>query len=281
MAVLLSLATLACCKRAPPVNRPYPPPSAAELLQTIRAQQAAVRSMNAKVRATSWIGGQRLRATVLMLVERSGRLRFEAEVSLQGTVSILTTDNDRFSLLDLQKNELSRGSACPENVASMIRIPLAPAEVAAILLGDVKVASEDGAVTWDPGVGGDVLTLEKAVGTPEMRLTFQQNDPAGRDRRLVAVSAHGPDGRRLWRVSYEDPENANPGGGGGAVRLPGLIRFAEGEQSFDDGVEIKFKDRTLNVALRDQDFTLVAPAAGVKTIEVGCGDSPSLERRAP
>ena len=61
-------------------------PTADALMAALAAQQAAVRGMNARVRATSWLGGERVRATVNMLVERDGHLRFEAEVSLQGTV---------------------------------------------------------------------------------------------------------------------------------------------------------------------------------------------------
>ena len=99
--------------------------------------------MSARVRATSWLGGERVRATVNMLVERDGHLRFEAEVSLQGTVATLATDGATFALLDARKNELSRGPACPANVASLIRIPLAPADVAAVLLGDARLPDAD------------------------------------------------------------------------------------------------------------------------------------------
>src|SRR5438552_11954045 len=115
-----------------PVARAYPPPSPETLAAALAARQRAITSMNARVRATSWLGGDRIRATVLMLVERSGRLRLEAEVSLQGTVAVLASDGQRFALLDMRKNELRRGPACPANIASLIRIPLSPAEVAAI-----------------------------------------------------------------------------------------------------------------------------------------------------
>ena len=108
-------------------------------MAALAARQQAVAGMSARVRATSWLGGERVRATVNMLVERDGHLRFEAEVSLQGTVATLATDGATFALLDARKNELSRGPACPANVASLIRIPLAPAEVAAILLGDARL----------------------------------------------------------------------------------------------------------------------------------------------
>src|SRR4051812_42267618 len=91
LAWLLALGALACCTAHPPVERPGLAPTADQLLRVLAARQSALRSMNARARATSWMGGERLRATVLLLVERHGGLRIEAEVSLQGTVSILTT----------------------------------------------------------------------------------------------------------------------------------------------------------------------------------------------
>lgn len=262
---VVCLAGAGGCTTPPPAQRPTPGPSAAELRAALGTRQAAVRSMNARVRATSWIGGERLRASVLMLVTRAGQLRFEAEVSLQGTVAILATDGEHFALLDLQKNQLRRGGACPANVASLIRIPLGPSEVAAILLGDVALAPSAGwrddrdEVTWDPGRGADVLARTSDAGG-RMRLFFREY---GRDRDLVAVVRDDGRGAVLWRTEYDDLRAVN------TVRLPAVIRFAEGNDSFDQGVEVKFKDVTLNGPTRPEDFTLTAPP-GVAVVEQPC-----------
>jgi hypothetical protein len=253
---------LAGCPRPGPVARPYPPPTAAELLAFLQARQAAIPGMNARARATSWLSGQRVRATVNMLVQRDGRLRFEAEVTLQGTVATLVTDGEgRFALLDARKNELSRGPACPANVASLIRIPLAPADVAAILLGGARVpAPVAPAVQWDAGAGADVLAFAEP-GAGALRVLFRGT---GADRRIVGVDRVGPDGAPRWRSAYEDFATA------AGQPMPGTIRFAEGTHSFDDGVEIKFKDRTITGSAPEGAFTLAAPP-GVTVREVGCG----------
>jgi hypothetical protein len=269
LALVLGLLGIGCA-HAPPVVRPYPAPAPEALLASLGARQAAVAGMNARVRATSWLGGERVRATVNMLVERDGHLRFEAEVSLQGTVATLATDGAAFALYDARKNELSRGPACPANVASLIRIPLAPADVAAILLGDARLPEAgDGPplVGWEPRLGADVLAVRARDGGT-LQLFFAANaHGADATRELVAATRAGPDGAPLWRTQYQDFETV------AGQRLPRTILFAERAASFDDGVEIKFKDRSLGNTPQPAAFTL-APPPGVAVRDVGCGAGP-------
>ena len=275
--VLALLLGLAGCPRHLRLERPYAAPTAAELGATLTERQKAMSSMNARARVTSWMGGDRVRATVLMLVDRPGRLRIEAEVSLQGTVAVLATDGQRFAFLDAVKNEMRRGPACPANVASLIRIPLGPADVAAVLLGDARLpltatAGREIAVDWDPKREADVLAVPRNDGW--LRYLFQRGAGEPRSTRLIAVDATGPDGRARWRVAFEDLADTDIPGtvvGRSATRiaLPGTIRFAEGDTPFDEGVEIKFKDRAVNEPVADASFML-APPPGVVPIEVGC-----------
>jgi hypothetical protein len=215
-----------------------------------------------------------VRATVNMLVERDGHLRFEAEVSLQGTVATLVTDGASFALLDARRNELSRGPACSANVASLIRIPLAPSDVAAVLLGDARLPEPAAAgapmVSWDPTRGADQLTLPEPEGET-IQFFFKGKGSGGAGaateaaaaRDLVAVVRTGADGARLWQTSYQSFETI------GGQRLPGTILFAERNGSFDDGVEIRFTDRALDQPAPSAAFTLVPPP-GVVVKEVGC-----------
>jgi len=89
----------------------------------------------------------------------------------------------------------------------------------------------------------------------------------GAARTLVAVNRVGANGAPLWRTAYEDHETA------GGARVPGVIRFAEQNSSFDDGVEVKFKDRTINAASPATAFALAVPA-GATVVDVGCGPAP-------
>src|SRR5207237_8135072 len=140
-------------------------------------------------------------------------------------------------------------------------------DVAAVLLGDGRPAGTPidpatASVGWDARRGADVLATPAGQGGTAGTLQFLFRGD-GAARALVAVDRVGADGKPLWRTSYEDHEIA------GGVRLPGTIRLAEANSSFDDGVEVKFKDRTLNTPPPAGAFTL-APPAGATVIDVGC-----------
>jgi len=104
-------------------------------------------------------------------------------------------------------------------------------------------------------------------GDRETRVLLRARAGADADRDIVGAAATRA-GRTLWRAAYEDLKAG--AGDAAAVRFPSLIRFAEKDASFDDGVEIKVNDVSLNPTLRPEDFT-IAPPAGTRVIDVGCG----------
>jgi outer membrane lipoprotein-sorting protein len=264
-ALAVLVATAVGCTSARLSTRAYPAPTVDELWSVVRARQTAVRSMNVEARATSWLGGERVRGTVQMLVGRNGRLRFEAEVALQGTVALLAVSDGRFSFIDHQKRVFRQGPACPANVAAMIRIPLQPAEVAAILLGDVPLPADRGgvSVTWDGTRAADVLVVP---GPQRSTLWLGLRRPNPKLAAWDAIYLEGQElgGKGKWRVAYEDLERVGP------VALPRLVRFAEAGKDWDDGVEIKIRERELNPSFPEGAFTL-EPPTGYKVETAACG----------
>jgi hypothetical protein len=138
--------------------------------------------------------------------------------------------------------------------------------VAAILLGDAHLPEATGGpplVGWEPHLGADVLAVpDGAGGTLQL---FFHGDGTGRE--LVAATRVGADGAPQWRTSYQDFETV------AGQRLPRTILFAERGGSFDDGVEIKFRDRSVGNTPPPAAFTL-APPPGVAVRDVGCGTRP-------
>lgn len=241
------------------IKRRYPEPSQQELLGALHERQAATKSLNLETRTTSWLGGDRVRATVLMLVQREGKLRFEAEVSLKGTVAALTTDGKDFALLDMERNEFKQGPACPANVASMVRIPLAPYEIAAILLGDAPLQAESKlvAASWDAELGAERLSFEtpnQNNKSTQLSVLMRKESRGWAVVALEGLATNNMKKQGWWRVRYEE---LTPIAG---VYFPNIIRFAEPDANFDDGVEIKIKDRRINPEIPQDSFQLTAPA---------------------
>jgi hypothetical protein len=247
-------------------TRPYAAPTADALLAGLRARQAAVKSASLGTRTTSWLGGERVRGSVLMLVDRAGRLRFEAEVALRGTVATLVTDGGQFALLDGESNTFKRGPACPDNVASLVRIPLAPDEIAAVLLGDAPLGDDaraDAEVAWDPDAAADVLTIgRRAQGGAAARLLVKVQAANG-PLRVVGVEGESPGARGRWRVAYDDFDVVD------GQPFPNRIRFAEPGRSYDQGVEIKIRDRSVNPKVPGTVFTM-EPPSGARLVYVPC-----------
>jgi hypothetical protein len=185
-------------------------------------------------------------------------------------VALLAVDSGQFTFVDNQRHVFRKGPACPANVATMIRIPMAPAEVAAILLGDVPLPAADtelarGArVEWDGTRGADVLVLPGPQGTT-LWLGLRRPNPVAPAWDVVYLEgqAEGGQGGR-WRVAYDDFERAGP------VALPRLVRFAEPGKGWDDGVEIKIRERVLNPTFPDGAFTLAVPP-GYTVEQATCG----------
>lgn len=246
---------LSGCAGATQSVRPYPAPNAEELMAALKARQKAIHGINAETRTTSWLGGERVRGTVQMLAKREGLLRFEAEIPLQGTVAALAVDNGQFTFIDYQKHVFRQGPACPANVAGLIRIPLAPAAVAAILLGDVPV--HDGTavagVEWDSDRAADVLVLDDPSGA---RFWLSMRRPVQAVAAWDVVFVRGAESlgaKQRWQVSYEDFVRES------GAAMPRLIRFAEPGRGFDDGVEIRIRDRQTNGPFADGAFVLQKP----------------------
>jgi len=251
------------------IKRGYVEPTQQELLSALHERQDATKSLNLETRTTSWLGGDRVRATVLMLVQRQGKLRFEAEVSLKGTVAALTTDGQAFALLDMERNEFKQGPACPANVASLVRILLAHYEIAAILLGDAPLRAESKlvAATWDAELGAERLSFESPGEnnkSTQLNVLLLEESRGWAVVAVEGLATNNIKNQGWWRVRYEE---LTPIAG---VYFPNIIRFAEPNASFDDGVEIKIKDRRINPEIPEDSFHL-SPPADFFIQNVNCG----------
>jgi outer membrane lipoprotein-sorting protein len=255
----LALVLLAGCPPMKPVERPYAPPSAAELVAAMRARDAHIQSLRADTKVDHMgQGGQRVKVTVALLVARGGKLHMEAESPMGGALATLVSDGQKFALLDARQNRFLTGPANACNVARLIQLALEPDAVVEVLMGGAPLDGEPAGVSWDPLHGGrEVLELR----TPDGGRELIKLD--ARERRWDVVSAERTDagGRVLWRVTHEDFHDV------GGVRLP--ERTVVEEPPIKSDARIKFREQELNAPPPPRIFEL-APPDGIAPQFVDC-----------
>jgi outer membrane biogenesis lipoprotein LolB len=240
----------------PPVARPYPPPSAEQLLQALQARRDKLTSLRAEGRADEMgQGAERVKVTINVLVQKGGKLRLEAESPLGGTVATLVTDGDQFQLLDVRNNRFLTGRAEPCNTARLVGVELPPEQVMTVVAGSAPIEGTPSGVSWDSSHGGrDVLQLKTPDGGSEtLWLSNRIWDVAAAERKDAS-------GKTLWTLTHEDFEDI------GGFRFPKRTTIDEPPRKSD--VRIRWKDREPNTAVKDGVFHL--DPGGLKVEVVGC-----------
>jgi hypothetical protein len=240
----------------PPVQRPYPPPKAGELLAALSARRDKLGSLRAEGRADEMgQGAERVKVTINVLVQNGGRLRLEAESPLGGAVATLVTDGQQFQFLDARNNRFLVGRAEPCNVARLVGVELAPEQVMSVLSGSAPIEGEPSGVSWDETKGGrDVLELKTPDGGSEkIFLTNKAWDVAAAERKDSS-------GKTLWRVEHEDFQD------NGGFRLPKRTWVDQPTRKAD--VRIRWRDQEPNAQVKEGVFHL--EPGGLKAEPVAC-----------
>jgi outer membrane lipoprotein-sorting protein len=247
MIVAALVPLLAACPK--PAVRPYPPPTADELMAALRARAEHLKTLRATAKVDYMAkGGERARIKVNLLVARGGKLRIEADSPLGGALSTLTSDGKQFALLDVRNNRFMTGAANACNVGRLIRLTIPPDDIVAVLMGGAPLDGSIKGVSWDPNNGGrEVLTLALPDGGVE---TIALD---ARDKRWDVMRAERRDaaGKLWWRVTNEGFKDHD------GVRLPDVEDVEEPRHGAD--AEIKFRSVEPNLPLGDDLFRLTPP----------------------
>jgi outer membrane lipoprotein-sorting protein len=193
-------------------------------------------------------GGERVRVKVTMLLARGGKLRFEADSPLGGSLATLTSDGSQFALLDVRNNRFLTGPAKACNVARLIRLALPPDDIVAVLMGGAPLQGAVKSVGWDADNGGrEVLTLSLPDGGEEII----KLDAREKRWDVVRVERRDAAGKVLWRVTNDGFKDH------GGFRLPDVSDVEEPPHGAD--AEIKFRSVEPNVDIAEDLFRLPPP----------------------
>jgi outer membrane lipoprotein-sorting protein len=219
--------------------------STSSVVARLRDAAAARTTLRAEGRVTYFGEGGRIRAGLVVVAERPGRLRVETLSPLEQPLEVLTTDGAR--LWWLSQGVLHEGPATPENLSRLLPVALYPEDLVELLLGGLPGPDRIGRASFAPtdGPRRGVLTLELPAGR-SARLDVDVD--AARVERWTLASAAGPE----WVVELRD-HVALPAGGELARTL--LIR----DLRRDDQVDIKLRDVELGRPVDPALFRLDPP----------------------
>jgi hypothetical protein len=164
--IAAAFALAGCPTRAPPPDLSLDP---AELLAQVRTAQERVTSVRGEVRLR--IETEEFSGTVHALVaaQKPDRLLVHVLDFFGNTASALASADGALSLYDARERVLYRGPATPENLARLVSLPLAPAELAEILCGSAPLL-RGVPVRADPGRGFVDLELAAGASTQVLRI---------------------------------------------------------------------------------------------------------------
>jgi outer membrane lipoprotein-sorting protein len=266
-ALLLALSLLAGCRGASCPADLLNDPS--RVLGAHGAKVGVIRSLRAEARVDQRTDKGRIKGKVMMFVERPERVRFDVMTQF-GPALILTSDGSSLALSDFKENRYYTGASCPANIARIVGVALSGPDVVSVLLGDAPPLPGTPAASDAMKCSGDgsyVIERRSAEGgREELEFGIHEDDfgkPAAEQRlTLIGARVWNAQGKRLYKVSYEDYESV-----GGGASLPRTVRIVD-DASGADAV-LRFEKMAINVEVPAEAFTQT-PRGGLSVETLSC-----------
>lgn len=255
--VLLALAAASCASWTRPPSPPVPPTPAAleaQLLSSLTARQQAISRLRGLARVVYAGPHEKGSARQAVAVETPAQFRLEL-FSPVGIALLTACDGRVLAAYVPQEKTLYRGAATAANIARFIRIPLAPHDIASLLLG-LPVFPTHGtirSVQTDPETGEYRLTMGSAQQETHT-LWF-----APQQLWLTRWEARAPAGTLRARAIFADYRKV------GHLYFPFEIFLSDVQHQQE--ASIYYEQVELNPPLPDSLFTL-GPIPGVQEVEV-------------
>ena len=262
-----ALALVGCAGSMPAPK--YPMTDAKQLLARHELLSSQLNGIRAEARVDQRGDQGRVRGTVLMFVERSGRVRFDV-MSQFGPIAILTSDAIRFAYADMREKRFLTGETCPNNISRLLGVPLTAAETAHFLLGGTPIIEHaKSSLRWnDDGFYTAVLYGPKGE-RQELDFELDAGDagaqPADQRIALLRTELFDSKGVRVWRVSYADLQAVSDGKV--KVRLPFTVHVEQTASKSD--TLVRFKELKVNPTFTDEIFSQ-SPRPGMLEEEASC-----------
>jgi hypothetical protein len=250
---IVSLLLLAGC---PSGGGNFKPPAKLPTAEEVIAKLAATRDARKAFRAESvmdyWLGGQRVKGTVLVMGTSQRQVRFNAISPQEDVLADMACDGQDFALVNMQKNCQLTGPCNKQSIATFLRVELEPEDVLHLALGTVPVPPQStGTVKWDSNKGHEIVELTSPEGKQKITIDAREG------RSDVLSSELTRDGKVVWSVENQDFREVKDEAGG-THRLPAKTRFKSPQKDAD--LLVEWKERTVNPTLDPAKFKISIPA---------------------
>ena len=265
--LLVALGVLAGCPHggvSAPADAHTDPAAVFELARGYIASGPGSIAIEARASQYSDRGG--LKGKVEILAERPGRLRMTGLSPTDDMVTVLATDNTRFTSFERGAKVCFVGRACPSNVGRFASIPLESDELVGVLLGRPPIIPHgERKLSWDKNVGGYRLELYGAGADLAMSQGRVQRLWVGHEDGRILRTALIEGGKTRVDVSYSELKRF------GDHLVPTRLDAKLERESTD--LRLDYRDIDVSPELGDGAFTFACP--GGTTLE----ELPCLEGR--
>lgn len=285
LAIVPLALSLTACAASPPRSQ-FPTADAA--LDRMKATNACVNGVRGDARIDHFSDKGRVRGQVLLTAVNPDRVRFDV-VAFGTPVYTLTSDGQKFQMLDIKEKLFLDGPASPCNLARLTQVPIPGHALVSLLRGEAPVLVHQPAgaqIAWDGKGYYRVLLDSTREAKEEIRLVVHPADfdkPWDQQRvRVVGVRVaqrgvdlydaelgnHEPLSTSKPRVDPDglDPD-IPPSGPACSTELPRSIRMRVPNTGQD--VVFQYKDAAWNPPLLPDTFTQKLPG-GVRQRYVTC-----------
>jgi len=255
--ILLAFGKVGCgCNGGHRYLRPDPMPEAKALLERVGELGARAHSFRAESVMDYWVGGERVRGTVLVMGKRGARLRFNALNPTGGNVAgDLACNGVDFKYVDYNNNCQLTGPCTKTSIAQLLRVVLEPDDFLLLAVGGSPVLTNaDGTVKWDAKTGHAIVEVVSDDNANTQTLVLD-----GRDGRWDVLESTVRDARGEieWHLQNKDFISIRAEDGT-ELRVPKKTRFEQPKEKAD--LIVKWKSRTINLEIDDKKFEIEIPA---------------------
>ncbi|MFH1131804.1 MAG: DUF4292 domain-containing protein [Pseudomonadota bacterium] len=226
------------------IQRPYPTPTASEVVAALQARNRAIHTLRAEARMSHKTNQGIVKATVRTLLKRGGKLRFDVVSPFDTPLATLISDGTNFVLIDTKENRFSHGPASPCNLARLLRVQLQADDLLAILGGSSPLIEYNNlALFWDDQAGQEILVLSGKELEQHIRLDSHQ-----RQWNLVRSEIRNDKGVVLLQIEVERDEMSF------SKRFPTKLTLRQ--PIHNTTLSLNFRNKELNIPLSDAAFVL-------------------------